>query len=41
MRERRPLESTSACHARTCLLFPDPDMLGGSGPGQEELRGEE
>lgn len=37
----RPLESTSGHHALTYLLLLYPGMLGGSGTGQEELRGEE
>lgn len=41
MRALRPLESTSGHHALTYLFLLYPDMLGGSGTGQEELRGEE
>lgn len=39
MRELRPLEFTSGQHAMTYLFLLYPDMLGGSGTGQEELRG--
>lgn len=41
MRELRPLEFTSRHHAMTYPFVLYPDVLGGSGTDQEELRGEE